>query len=127
MAKAEKLQSAPVEAIRDLRNAIEWQKKSGGLSEADKDADPDMEITGIQKQLDGGCPILFNNVRNKPHHRCITNLFGDMNVINKMFGWKDHADRTRKLAYAIAHPIPGQIIDQKDAPVQEEVFEKPSE
>ena len=127
MAKAEKLESAPVDAIRDLRNAIEWLKKSGDLIETDKEVDPDLEITGIQKQLDGGCPILFNNVKNKPHHRYITNLFGDMNVINKMFGWKDHADRTRKLAYAITHPIPGQIIDQKDAPVQEEVFEKPSE
>ena len=49
-----------------------------------------------------------------------------MNVINKMFGWKDHADRTRKLAYAITHPIPPVVVDQKDAPVQEEVYEKPA-
>src|ERR1051326_7201237 len=127
MAKAEKLQSAPVEAIRDLRSALEWLREQGDLIVTDKEVNPDLEITGIQKQLDGGCPILFNKVKGKPHHRCITNLFGDMNVINKMFGWKDHADRTRKLAYAITHPIPGQIIDQKDAPVQEEVFEKPAE
>ena len=50
-----------------------------------------------------------------------------MNVINKMFGWKDHADRTRKLAYAITHPIAPIVVDQKDAPVQEEVYEKPAE
>src|SRR6266550_2064941 len=52
---------------------------------------------------------------------------GDMNVINKMFGWKDHADRTRKLAYAVTHPIPPVMVDQKDAAVQEEVYEKPAE
>jgi 4-hydroxy-3-polyprenylbenzoate decarboxylase len=46
-----------------------------------------------------------------------------MNVINKMFGWKDHADRTRKLAYAITHPIAPIVVDQKAAPVQEEVYE----
>ena len=100
MANAQRDGAAP-EEVRDLRSAIEWMKKEGDILVTDKEVDPDLEITGIQKQLDGGCPILFNNVKGKPHHRCITNLFGDMSVINKMFGWKDHADRTRKLAYAI--------------------------
>src|SRR3989338_11143714 len=106
--------------IADLRGSLQWLKAEGDLIESDKEVNPDLEITAIQKQLDGGCPILFNSVKGKPHHRCVTNLFGDMNVINKMFGWKDHRERTRKLAYAITHPIPPVIIDQKDAPVQEE-------
>ena len=122
-----KRDGASPEEVRDLRGAIEWMKKEGDIMITDKEVDPNLEITGIQKQLDGGCPILFNNVKGKPQHRCITNLFGDMNVINKMFGWKDHADRTRKLAYAITHPIPPIVVDQKDAPVQEEVYEKPAE
>ena len=74
----------------------------GDLIETDKEVDPDLEITGLQKHMDGGCPVLFNNVKGKPHHRAVTNLFGDMNVINKMFGWKDDVERTRKLA-ACAH------------------------
>src|SRR5437773_1158454 len=127
MAKARKEVGASPEETRDLRGAIEWLKKEGDLIETDREVNPDLEITGIQKQLDGGCPILFNNIKGKPKHRCVTNLFGDMNVINKMFGWKDNTDRTRKLAYALTHPIPPVIIDQKDAPVQEEVFEKPAE
>ena len=127
MAKAAKREGAAPEEIRDLRGAIEWLKKDGDLIITDKEVNPDLEITGIQKQLDGGCPILFNNIKGKPHHRCITNLFGDMNVINKMFGWKDHTDRTRKLANGLTHPISPVIIDQKDAPVQEEVYEKPAE
>src|SRR3990167_3521910 len=128
MSKAAKqAPGASTELIADLRGALEWLKSEGDLLETDKEVNPDLEITAIQKQLDGGCPILFNNVKGKPNHRVVTNLFGDMNVINKMFGWKDHADRTRKLAYAITHPIPPVIIDQKDAPVQEEVLEKPSD
>src|SRR6266540_3649233 len=126
MANAKRDGAAP-EEVRDLRSAIEWMKKEGDILVTDKEVNPDLEVTGIQKVLDGGCPILFNNVKDKPHHRCITNLFGDMNVINKMFGWKDHADRTRKLAYAITHPIAPIVVDQKDAPVQEEVYEKPAE
>ena len=126
MANAKRDGASPEEA-RDLRSAIEWMKKEGDIIVTDKEVDPNLELTGIQKKLDGGCPILFNNVKGKPQHRCVTNLFGDMNVINKMFGWKDHADRTRKLAYAITHPIAPIVIDQKDAPVQEEVYEKPAE
>ncbi|HXG51133.1 MAG TPA: UbiD family decarboxylase [candidate division Zixibacteria bacterium] len=127
MAKAARVERAAPEEIRDLRSAIEWLKKEGDLIVTDKEVDPNLEITGIQKQLDGGCPILFNNVKGKPYHRCITNLFGDMNVINKMFGWKDHTDRTRKLAYALTHPIPPVVVDSKDAPVHEEIYEKPAE
>ena len=43
-------------------------EKEGDILITDK-VDPNLEITGIQKQLDGGCPILFNNVKGKPQHR----------------------------------------------------------
>ena len=50
--------AAPAE-VKDLRGAIEWMKKEGDILITDKEVDPDLEITGIQKQLDGGCPILW--------------------------------------------------------------------
>src|SRR5271154_5895358 len=89
----------------DLRSTLEWLRASGALIETDKEVDPDLQVTGLQKHLDGGCPILFNTVKGKPNHRVVTNLFGDMAVINKMFGWKDDAERVRKLAYALSHPL----------------------
>src|SRR5690349_19089656 len=82
----------------DLRSVLEWLRDQGDLIETDKPVDPDLEVTGLQKHMDGGCPILFNNVKGKPDHRVLTNLFGDMKVINKMFGWKDDAERVKKLA-----------------------------
>ena len=91
--------------MRDLRGTLDWLKAEGDLIETDKPVNPDLEVTGLQKHLDGGCPMLFNNVKGKPNHRVVTNLFGDMNVINKMFGWTDDTDRTRKLAYALSHPL----------------------
>src|SRR5712671_116380 len=126
MANAKRDGAAP-EEVRDLRRAIEWMKKEGDIIITDKEVDPNLEITGIQKRLDGGCPILFNNVKGKPQHRCITNLFGDMNVINKMFGWKDDAERVRKLAQALRKPLKAEIIDQKHAPVQEHVIKNPKD
>src|SRR5712692_2028616 len=111
----------------DLRNTLEWLRSQGDLIETDKPVDPDLEITGLQKHLDGGCPVLFNKVKGKPNHRVVTNLFGDIAVINKMFGWKDDVDRTRKLAYALSHPLKPIEISQREAPCQEHVIEKPDD
>ena len=80
----------------DLRSALAWLNAQGDLIETDKEVDPDLEVTGLQKHMDGGCPVMFNNVKGKPNHRVITNLFGDMNVINKMFGWKNDAERVQQ-------------------------------
>ena len=99
----------------------------GDLIETDKPVDPDLEVTGLQKHLDGGCPVLFNNVKGKPNHRVLTNLFGDINVINKMFGWKDDVERTRKLAYALSHPLKPVEIPQSVAPCQEHVIKNPKD
>ncbi len=89
----------------DLRSVLDRLRQEGDLIETDKPVNPDLEVTGLQKHMDGGCPVLFNNVKGKPNHRVVTNLFGDMNVINKMFGWTDDVERTRKLAYAVSHPL----------------------
>src|ERR1700681_566048 len=91
--------------ISDLRNMLEWLRGQGDLIESDKEVDPNLEITGIQKHLDGSCPIVFNQVRGKPRHRVVTNVLGDSNVINKIFGWQSDAERTRQLAWSISHPL----------------------
>src|SRR5216683_1812306 len=78
---------------QDLRSTLEWLRAQGDLIETDKEVDPDLEVTGLQKHMDGGCPVMFHNVKGKPNHRVITNLFGDMNVINKMFGWTNDVNQ----------------------------------
>src|SRR5205807_1715219 len=110
-----------------LRDTLEWLKAEGDLIETDKPVNPDLEVTGLQKHLDGACPMLFNKVKGKPNHRVITNLFGDMNVINKMFGWKSDAERVRKLAAALRKPLKVEIIEQSEAPVQQHVIKNPKD
>ena len=116
---------APAEAIFDLRNSLDWLDSEGDLVKTDVEVDPDLELTGVQKHLDGGCPMLFENVRHKPNHRVVTNLFGDMAVINKMFGWADDTDRTRKLAHALSNPVKPVVVPASEAPSQQHVIENP--
>ena len=90
--------------LQDLRSTLAWLKARGDLIETDKEVNPDLEVTGLQKLMDGGCPVLFNNVKGKPNHKVLTNLFGDMKVVNAMFGWADDKERTKKLARALSKP-----------------------
>jgi 4-hydroxy-3-polyprenylbenzoate decarboxylase len=113
--------------LRDLRSTLAWLKARGDLVETDKEVNPDLEVTGLQKLMDGGCPVLFNNVKGKPNHKVLTNLFGDIKVINAMFGWADDKERTRKLARALSKPLPPQEIPQSEAPCQQIVIEQPND
>src|SRR2546428_5780567 len=87
--------------ILSLRSALEWLDSQGDLLKTEVEVDPDLEITGLQKHLDGGPVLLFNHVKGKPHARAITNLFSDLNVIDKMFGFDGPTDRTKKIAHAM--------------------------
>lgn len=108
--------------VSSLRKALEWMRINNHLLETDKEVCPQLEITALQKMFDGGPTMLFNNVKGKPHARAITNLFGDMNVIDKMFGFTSPTERTRRLAHALTHPTKPVVIPQGDAPCQEEVI-----
>ena len=108
--------------IRSLRAALAWLDTQGDLMTTDVPVDPDLEITGIQKHLDGGPVVLFNNVKGKPHARVITNLFSDIQVVNKLFGFTTPMDRTRKIAHAMNNPLKPVEIPQSDAPCHEEVI-----
>ncbi len=59
--------------ITSLRSTLEWLESQGDLFKTDVEVDPDLEITGVQKHLDGGPVLMFNNVKGKPHVRAITN------------------------------------------------------
>ena len=113
---------APKEALRSLPATVEWLRTEGLLMETDREVSGDLELTGIQKQFDGSYPILFNKVKGYPHVRAITNFFANMDIVDRMFGWEDRRARTVKLAHALTHPIPNEIVKQQDAPVMQEVI-----
>ena len=61
----------------DLRSTLAWLSDHGDLIESQREINPDLELTGLQKLMDGGCPALFSKVKGKPDHRLLTNLFGN--------------------------------------------------
>ena len=108
--------------LHDLRAAIDWLRSEDLLLESEAEVDPDLQITGLQKHLDGSLPILFNKVKGYAHLRAITNLFANTAVMNKMFGWADDTERTKALAHALGHPIAPEEVSQDEAPVREHVI-----
>src|SRR5579859_1681687 len=108
--------------LTSLPATVDWLRDQGLLLETDVEVNPDLELTGIQKGLDGSYPIIFNNVKGYPHVRAVTNLFANYGIMERMFGWENATDRTRKLAYALTHPINPVTIDQREAPCQQEVL-----
>src|SRR5258707_13366204 len=103
---------APKDALRSLPATVEWLRREGLLMETDVEVDGDLQLTGIQKHFDGSYPILFNNVKGYPHARAVTYLFANMDIVDRMFGWDNATDRTRKLAYSVTHPTADGVIRQ---------------
>jgi len=108
--------------ITSLRSTLEFLKAEGDVLETDVEVDPDLEITGLQKHLDGGPVLLFNRVKGKPHVRAISNFFSDMDVVYKMFGFQGPMDGIRKIAHAMNHPSKPVEVPPGEAPCQEEVI-----
>src|SRR5437899_12401355 len=108
--------------ILSLRSALEWLDAQGDVLKTDVEVDPDLEVTGLQKHLDGGPVLLFNKVKGKPHARVITNLFGDMAVVDKMFGFTSPMDRTRRIAKAMNSPLKPVEVPGSEAPVKQAVL-----
>ena len=118
---AERIRGArpPSDALRSPRASLDWMREEGLLLETEVEVDPDLEITGVQKHLDGTVPLLFHNVRGYPHCEVVTNLFANIEIIDRMFGWETSQERTRKLAHALTHPIPPEVVRQEESPCQE--------
>src|SRR5437762_2990117 len=119
---AEETKTQVKKDVTSLRSALEWLDTQGDVIKTEVEVDPDLEITGVQKHLDGGPVVLFNKVKGKPHVRAITNLLADMNVVDKLFGYKTPQERTRKIANAMTHPLKPVEVSQNDAVCQEEVI-----
>src|SRR5258706_5121041 len=110
------------DALRSLPATVEWLRREGLLMETDVEVDGDLQLTGIQKHFDGSYPILFNNVKGYPHVRAITKFVGNVDIGDRMFGWTDRTERTRKLADALTDPIKSEIVSASEAPVMQEVI-----
>ena len=68
------------------------------MLETEVEVSGDLELTGVQKHLDGSLPILFHRMTGYPDNRVVTNLFANIEIIDRLFGWESPQQRTGRLA-----------------------------
>lgn len=106
--------------IRNLRSTIEFLKKENELLSIQKEIDPILEISGMEKALEGGPALLFEKIKGYPDARNVGNLFARKERTAKMFGVDDYRKMTFKCLDAMKNPIPPQVVSE--APCQEVVI-----
>ncbi|MFC2008209.1 UbiD family decarboxylase domain-containing protein [Chloroflexota bacterium] len=106
--------------ITSIRGTIEFLREQGELLVIDKEVDPILEIAGIQKALEGGLPILFENVKGYPGIRDVGNLIAREETAAKIFDVADHRKFKFKCHQALKNPLPPSVV--KDAPCHEVII-----
>lgn len=106
--------------ITSLRSALEYIRELGELLETNVEVDPHLEMAAIQKRLEGGPAVLFNNVKGYPGKRLTTNIFASEARIAKLFDVDEPKNLKFKILDAIRNPIPPKEV--ASAPCQEVVI-----
>ncbi|MBI2303923.1 MAG: UbiD family decarboxylase [Chloroflexi bacterium] len=108
--------------VTSLRSALDYIRERDELLETDEEVDPALEVAGLQKALEGGPAILFNNVKGYPGKRIATNIFASEERLSQMFDVEDPRKFKFKALEALYHPLPPREVS--DAPSQEVVITK---
>jgi len=106
--------------IFSIRGALEYLEDKGEVIHIKQEVDPIYEIAGIQKALEGGPVLFFENIKGYPDFYNIGNLFSQRERIADLFD----IDEPKKIKFrfidAIKKQLPPKIVN--DAPCQEVVI-----
>ena len=108
--------------ITSLRGTIEFLKEQNEILVIKGEVDPIYEISGIQRSLENGPALLFENIKSYPWARDVGNLFSRRERIARMFDIASVREITLKCREAIKKPLPPRVV--KEAPCQEVVITK---
>lgn len=109
--------------ITSLRTTLEWLKGQPGEVYAVKgEVDPVYQISGIEKAMEGGPVLLFENIKGYPGVRAVGNVLSTSERKARVFGVEDFKKIKFKLCEAIKKPLPPRLVDK--APCQEVVITK---
>ncbi|MFC1907755.1 3-octaprenyl-4-hydroxybenzoate decarboxylase, partial [Chloroflexota bacterium] len=71
--------------VTSVRGALEYLESQGQVIRIKQEVDPIYEIAGIQKALEGGPVLLFENIKGYPDFYDIGNLFGTRENVADLF------------------------------------------
>lgn len=106
--------------LMDLRRTIEFLKERGELLVVRGEVDPIYEIAGIQKALENGPVLLFENIKGYPGVRDIGNIFSREERVAALFDVADYKKLKFKCVEAMQNPIPPIVV--AGGPCQEVVI-----
>lgn len=106
--------------ITSVRGALEYLDSIGEVLHVEKEVDPIIEISGIQKAIDGGPAVLFENIKGYPNFRNVGNILSRRERIADLYDETDTKQLKFRFRDAFNKPLPPKVVD--DAPCQEVVI-----
>ena len=104
-----------------VRDALEYLSSKKDVKYIDNEVDPMYEIAGIQKALDKGPVLCFNNIKGYPNFRNMGNFFSRRDRLADLFE-TDPMNLKLKFMHAIKKQLPNNVVSK--APCQEVVVTK---
>jgi UbiD family decarboxylase len=108
--------------VSSVRGALEYLDGKGDVLHIKKEVDPLYEIASIQKALDGGPAILFENIKGYPDFYNVGNILSRRERIADLYDEDDPIQLKFRFRDALKKPLPPKIVN--DAPCQEVVTTK---
>lgn len=106
--------------VSSIRGTLDYLRNKGEVIHIKQEVDPIYEIAGIQKALEGGPVLFFENIKGYPDFYNIGNLFSNRQRIADLFDIDDPKKIKFRFLDAIKKPLPPKIVN--DAPCQEVVI-----
>ena len=106
--------------ISSFRSTLEFLKQQGELLTVKGEVDPIYEISGIEKALENGPALLFENIKGYPDVRDAGNIMSREQRVADIFGVSEFKDLKFKFVEAIKKPLPPKVVEA--APCQEVVI-----
>jgi len=105
--------------VTSMRGALEYLETKNDVLRIKGEVDPIYEIAGIQKALDKGPVVFFENIKGYPNFYNIGNFFSSRDRIADLFGVEDPKQLKCRFIEALKKPLPHRVVS--DAPCQEVV------
>lgn len=98
--------------ISSFRSTLEYLEQSGGLLKVKDEVNPIYEIAGIEKALENGPALLFENIKGYPNARNAGNIMSREQRIADIFGSAEFKDLKFRFVDAMKNPLPAEVIEK---------------
>ncbi len=103
-----------------MRDALNYLEQKSHVLRIKEEVDPIYEIAAIQKSLDKGPVLLFENIKGYPNFLDVGNFFSRREILADLYEIDDPKELKFRFVDALWNPLPPEVMT--DAPCQEVVI-----